>query len=228
MTIGISTGCAYCRIRITPMTATTVSATLLIAVGLTTSSVCAAVESAESVGSGCSGVWLAQPARFVGVGWRLRSSVLRGCRAGRSRVDCTSCTSRRRNVGLPWYRRPPCWSPTSTSIFPSDLIAQEAAPRGTSRLLVLDRRAGRVEHARVARAGAVPASGRPAGRERHARVRRAADRAAGAERRRGRVPAAVAAGGRSGRGGRMRRADASGPEAQARRARAIRAARPAR
>ena len=36
---------------------------------------------------------------------------------------------------------------------PDDLIAQEAAPRGQSRLLVLDRRAGTVEHARVAELG---------------------------------------------------------------------------
>jgi S-adenosylmethionine:tRNA ribosyltransferase-isomerase len=36
---------------------------------------------------------------------------------------------------------------------PDDLIAQEAAPRGTSRLLVLDRQTGTVEHARVAELG---------------------------------------------------------------------------
>ena len=33
---------------------------------------------------------------------------------------------------------------------PPDLIAQEAAPRGTSRLLILDRRTGSIEHAHVA------------------------------------------------------------------------------
>jgi S-adenosylmethionine:tRNA ribosyltransferase-isomerase len=36
---------------------------------------------------------------------------------------------------------------------PGDLIAQEAAPRGLSRLLVLDRRSGAVGHARVAELG---------------------------------------------------------------------------
>jgi S-adenosylmethionine:tRNA ribosyltransferase-isomerase len=36
---------------------------------------------------------------------------------------------------------------------PEDLIAQQAAPRGLSRLLVLDRRSGAVEHARVAELG---------------------------------------------------------------------------
>jgi S-adenosylmethionine:tRNA ribosyltransferase-isomerase len=36
---------------------------------------------------------------------------------------------------------------------PVDLIAQQAAPRGLSRLLVLDRRSGAVEHARVAELG---------------------------------------------------------------------------
>ena len=36
---------------------------------------------------------------------------------------------------------------------PGELIAQQAAPRGTSRLLVLDRRSGRVEHASVAQLG---------------------------------------------------------------------------
>ena len=36
---------------------------------------------------------------------------------------------------------------------PGELIAQQAAPRGTSRLLVLDRRSGRIEHASVAQLG---------------------------------------------------------------------------
>ena len=98
------------------------------------------------------------PARARSRGARERPGPCRRIRARRSRRPRSRFRRPRRARGRgPRDSRPPprqttldidspCASTSSTTTSPADRIAQEARPRGASRLLVLDRRTGAVAH----------------------------------------------------------------------------------
>src|SRR5690606_25284788 len=53
-------------------------------------------------------------------------------------------------LGRPWVSIPPVRTADFDYVLPPELIAQQARPRGTSRLLVLERGSGRVHLERIA------------------------------------------------------------------------------
>ncbi len=106
---------------------------------------------------------------------------------------------------------------------PAELVAQEARPRGESRLLVLDRQSGTITHATVADLPSLLRRGDLSGRQRHSGVCRPAVGVSRAERWSGRMPARRPSRGESA-GRDMDRAHASWPEAQAGRPRTVRRA----
>src|SRR6185436_20696734 len=134
ITTGTSTACAYCAISIAPRTATTVSAALRTSTGIRT-----------MTGSG--GVWRAAASASVELDGKTgaSSSSVRLSATLLNRPPSAAALIRPNAVELCTLRT--VRVADFDFVLPDELVAQAAAPRGTSRLLVLDRERGSRRHA---------------------------------------------------------------------------------